>query len=188
MCFNNGYIFHSFMYVSNLRKSFFPVHFQPHLCGLTNGNTRSLNWGPALSIPSSYWLIMFPNTPLLFKLVLVSKLSHCHPYYPVLDSTFWKWIFSFRRGSRGGCSHPSAAAGCGCIHLLPPVQDRVSLWDLLFSSIFFIVGVDCFSIISSMCTIISSMCRCKSYFFPTISSPWSGKMGHWLINPPPQVI
>ncbi|XP_056888724.1 uncharacterized protein LOC130525702 isoform X2 [Takifugu flavidus] len=27
---------------------------------------------------------------------------------------------------------------------------------------------------------------CKSYFFPTISSPWSSKMGHWLINPPPQ--
>lgn len=180
MCFNTGYFFIHLCMFLIWESHFFPDYFQPHLCGLTSGSTRSLNWGPVLSIPFSYWLIMFPNTPLLFKLVLVSKL--CHPYYPVLDSTFRKWIFSFRRGSRGGCSHPSAAAGCGCIHLLRPVQDRVSLWDLLFSSfIFFILGVDCFSI-------ISSMCRCKSYCFPTISSPWSNKMGHWLINPHPQVI
>lgn len=63
------------------RKSLFVLFFlQPRLCGLTNGSTRSISWHLTLSILSSYWLIMFPDTPHLWKQILVSTISRCDPY------------------------------------------------------------------------------------------------------------
>lgn len=63
MCFHPG------------KSLFSPVFLQPRSCGLTNGSTRSSTWRLTPSILSSYWLIVFPDTPHLWKRTLVSRIS-----------------------------------------------------------------------------------------------------------------
>lgn len=139
-CFNNGYIL-QLMYFSSKKVTFCPVSLQLRLCGLTNGSTRSITWSLTLSILSSYWLIMFPDTPHLWKQILVGRISHGDPYCQLMlkkkkiVSTIQKEIF-FRWGSCGGCSCSAATAGCCCGHHLPPVQDYVSLCSHFFIAFF----------------------------------------------------
>lgn len=127
---------------SSKKVTFCPVSLQLFLCGLTNGSTPSITWSLTLSILFSYWLTMFPDTPHLWKQILVSRISHWLFFSTNIAkkiSTIQKEI-SFRRGSCGGCSRSPAAAGRCCVHHHPPVQDCVSLWSQ-FLTLLFIAGV-----------------------------------------------
>lgn len=176
-----------YLYIFSSKKSLF-VSIQLRLCGRTNGSTRSITWSRTLSILSSYWLIMFPDTPHLWQQILVSRLSHCDPYCQLILKKKKKQFQPFKKKSSLSDEVPVVAAFTPLL-LLAAVVFIISLlsrtmWvsEVLFSHSFSLQPfTDHFSVIASTCS-------CKSYFFPIVSSPWRSKMGHWLMNPTPQVI